>query len=263
MKKTLSLLFSVLCVAACQINELVLEIQSDNDFLYTSMESIDATKTSMDEYNNVLWSENDQLIAFMETTLGIKYQIKEQYVGTTTGGFSKVQDVGSGDDLESGQEIDHNVVLYPYSDQVWCMKYDNSDAANTYMLNVVLPETQTYTCNSFANGAFPMVAVSTSNQLTFRNICGGVKLQFKGVDKIKSIKLEGLGGEAISGKSSVIAYADGTAPIITMASTATKSVTLDCGNGVQLNETTPTTFIIAVPSPILPRRPAVPNSSSR
>ena len=223
------------------------EIQSDNNDLYTSMESIDATKTSMDEYNNVLWSENDQIVAFMKTTLGIKYQVKEQYIGTTTGGFSKVQNAGSGDDLESGQEIDHNVVLYPYSDQVWCMKYDNNIPANAYKLNVVLPETQTYEENSFANGAFPMVAVSTDNQLTFKNICGGVKLQLKGVGKIKSIKLEGIDGEAISGKSSVVAYADGTTPTITMASTASKSITLECGAGVQLNESTPTTFIIAVP----------------
>lgn len=247
MKKTLSLLFAVLCVAACQLNELSPEIQSDENVLYASMESIDVTKTSMDEYNNVLWSEEDQLVAFMKTTLGIKYQVKEQYVGTTTGGFSKVQGSDSGDDLESGQEIDHNVVVYPYSDQVWCMKYDNSTPARSYKLNVVLPETQTYAENSFANGSFPMVAVSTNNQLTFKNICGGVKLQFKGVDKIKSLKLEGIGGEKISGKSSVVAYADGTTPTITMASAATKSVTLDCGDGVQLNETTPTTFILAVP----------------
>ena len=247
MKKLLSLLFAVLCLGACMENELQPEYYSDSDTLYASMESIDATRTSMDEYNNVLWSEEDQLVAFMKTTLGIKYQIKEQYVGTTTGGFSKVQDAGSGDDLESGQEIDHNVVLYPHSDQVWCMKYDNSTPAKSYKTNVVLPETQTYAENSFANGAFPMVAVSTNNQLTFKNICGGVKLQFKGVDKIKSIKLEGLGNEAISGKSSVIAYADGSTPTITMAATASKSVILDCGDGVQLNESTPTTFIIAVP----------------
>ena len=247
MKKTLSLLFAVLCAAACQLNELSPEIQSDENVLYASMESIDVTKTSMDEYNNVLWSEEDQLVAFMKTTLGIKYQVKEQYVGTTTGGFGKVQGSDSGDDLESGQEIDHNVVLYPYSDQVWCMKYDNSTPARSYKLNVVLPDTQTYAENSFSNGSFPMVAVSTNNQLTFRNICGGVKLQFKGADKIKSIKLEGVGGEAISGKSSVVAYADESTPTITMANTASKSVTLDCGDGVQLNETTPTTFIVAVP----------------
>ena len=247
MKKSLSLLSAVLCLAACQEKELSPEYQSDNNTLYVSMESIDATRTSMDEYNNVLWSEGDQIVAFMKTTLGARYQIKEQYVGTTTGGFSKVVDSGSGDDLESGQEIDHNVVIYPYSDQIWCMKYDNNTPAKSYKLNVVLPETQGYAENSFANGSFPMAAVSSSNQLTFKNICGGLKLQFKGVDKIKSIKLEGLAGELLSGKSSVVVYTDGSTPVISMASSASASVTLDCGDGVQLNESTPTTFIIAVP----------------
>ena len=242
MKKTIYLLG----FAACQ-EELAPEFQSDNNVLYASMESIDATRTSMDESNNILWSEEDQIIAFMKTTLGAKYQIKEQYVGTTTGGFSKVQGSGSGDDIDPGQVIDHNVIIYPYSDQVWCMKSDNSTPAKSYKINVVLPETQIYAENSFAEGAFPMVAVSTNNQLSFKNICGALKLQFKGVDKIQSIKLEGLGNEAISGKSSVIAYADGSAPTITMAEGATTSVTLDCGDGVQLNETSPTTFIIAVP----------------
>ena len=183
----------------------------------------------------------------MKTTLGTKYQIKEQYVGTTTGGFSKVQGSGSGDDIDPGQVIDHNVIIYPYSDQVWCMKYGSDTPAKSYKLNVVLPETQIYAENSFAEGALPMVAVSTDNQLSFKNICGALKLQFKGVDKIQSIRLEGLNDEAISGKSSVIAYADGSAPTITMAAKASTSVTLDCGDGVQLNESTPTTFIIAVP----------------
>lgn len=247
MNKVLFLLLAALCFAACQEEVLSTKFQDDNNVLYASMESVDTTKTSMDEYNNVLWSENDQLVAFMKTTLGIKYQINKQYVGTTTGGFSKVQDSGSGDDLESGQEIGHNVVVYPYSDQIWCIKCDNSTPTKSYKLNVVLPETQIYVENSFANGAFPMVAVSTNNQLTFKNICGGLKLQFKGVDKIRSIKLEGMAEEAISGKSSVVAYADGNVPTITMADTALRSVTLDCGDGVQLNENTPTTFIIAVP----------------
>ena len=246
MKKALYLLLAVLCLASCQ-EELSPEFQSGNNVLYASMESIDATRTSMDESNNILWSEEDQIIAFMKTTLGTKYQIKEQYVGTTTGGFSKVQGSGSGDDIDPGQVIDHNVIIYPYSDQVWCMKYGSDTPAKSYKLNVVLPETQIYAENSFAEGALPMVAVSTDNQLSFKNICGALKLQFKGVDKIQSIRLEGLNDEAISGKSSVIAYADGSAPTITMAAKASTSVTLDCGDGVQLNESTPTTFIIAVP----------------
>jgi uncharacterized protein (TIGR02145 family) len=127
------------------------------------------------------------------------------------------------------------------------MRNDNNTPTKSYQLNVVLPDTQIYAENSFANGAFPMVAISADNTLNFRNICGGLKLQFKGVDKIKSIKLESIAGEAISGKSTVIAYVDGSAPTISMASAASNSITLDCGEGVQLYETVPTTFIISLP----------------
>ncbi|MBO5920270.1 MAG: leucine-rich repeat protein [Bacteroidales bacterium] len=247
MRRILGVLLISLVVLSCQKYEQDMLSCLANTELFGKIESMDATRTSMDENNNVLWSEEDQIIAFMKTTLGVKYQIKEQYVGTTTGGFSKINE-SSGDDLESGQEIDHNVVLYPHSTDVWCMKNDNSSPTKSYKLNVVLPQTQYYSANSFANGAFQMVAVSSSNQLTFRNICGGVKLQFKGVDKIKSIKLEGIGGELISGKSTVVGYVNGEAPSITMHSTkATKTVELDCGEGVQLNESSPTTFILAVP----------------
>lgn len=246
MKKTLFLLFAVIGIVACSDKELE-EVLLDKGTLFASMESIYATRTSMDQNNNVIWSEEDEIVAFLNTTLSARYQIKEQYVGTTFGGFSEVDASGNNAGLDPGQKIDHNVVLYPYSDQVWCVKNDSSTPEKTYKLNVLLPETQNYAENSFGNGAFPMVAVSSDIRFAFKNICGGVKLQFKGVDKIKSIKLEGLAEEAVSGKSSVIVYADGSAPTITMAATASKSVTLDCGDGVQLNETTPTEFIIAVP----------------
>ncbi len=247
MKKLFFLALAALGITACQMEGLALESEVNEAEIYASMEALDATRTSMDQYNNVLWSEGDQIVAFMKTTLGTKYQIKEQYVGSTSGGFSKVTSADSGDDLESGQEIDHNVVVYPYSDQIWCMKYDNSTPANAYKLNLVLPQVQTYAENSFADDAFPMIAVSSDNKLTFRNICGGVKLQFKGVDRIKSIKLEGLGNEKISGKSSVVGYVNGSAPTITMASDASSSITLDCGDGVQLSPDSPVTFIISVP----------------
>ena len=249
MKKIITSILALSLIVSCQINELASEHGPADDNLYASIEPVNTTKTVMDDNNNVLWSDGDKLVAFMKTTLGVKYQIMEQFVGTTTGGFSKLNEPGNEDDLESGQELDHNVVLYPHSYDVWCMKNDDNVPTQSYRLNVMLPEAQSYEENTFGVGTFPMIAVSPDNKLTFRNICGGLKLQFKGVDKIKSIKLEGLGGEKISGKSTVVGYVDGSAPVITMSSDdeSYSHVILDCGEGVQLSETTPTTFIIAVP----------------
>lgn len=245
MKKLLLPIITLVLAVSCQEAELTPIIDVGDDCLYGTMESMHGTKTSMDENNNTLWSEGDQLVAFMKTTLGRKYQIKEEYVGSTTGSFSRVTEESSGDDLESGNELSHNVVLYPYT-STSCMKNDGNETSNSYKVNLNLPEIQTYAVGSFGNGSFPMIAVSSSNELLFKNICGGIKLQFKGEDKIKSIKLESIGGEKISGKATVIGYADETVPTTIMAEEAVSSVTLDCGDGVQLSDE-PTTFIISVP----------------
>ena len=245
MKKLLLQIITLVLAVSCQVTELTPVRDMTDDCLYGNMESMNATKTSMDENNNILWSEGDQLVAFMKTSLGRKYQIKEEYVGSTTGGFSRVTEESSGDDLESGNELSHNVVLYPYA-STSCMKNDVNETSNSYKVNLNLPEIQTYAVGSFGNGSFPMIAVSSSNELLFKNICGGIKLQFKGEEKIKSIKLESIGGEKISGKATVIGYADETVPTTIMAEEAVSSVTLDCGDGLQLSDE-PTTFIISVP----------------
>lgn len=247
MRNILLIISAALCLAACQEMELSPAAHRESGELHACMEAIGATKTSMDQNNNILWSADDQIIAFMKTSLGIRYQIKEQYVGSSSGGFSKVPGQNNSDDLEAGQEIDHNVVVYPYSDQVWCMKNDNAIPAESYKVGIDLPEVQTYTEDSFGNGAFPMIAISSDNQLAFKNICGGVKLLFKGNDKIKSIKFEGIENEPVSGQAYVVGYADGSAPAISMGAAAYSNVTLDCGDGVQLSPDSPVTFIIAVP----------------
>ena len=116
---------------------------------------------------------------------------------------------------------------------------------------MVLPEDQEYVANSFAEGAFPMAAVSLNNELVFRNVCGGIKLQLKGTQKVTSIKIQGNDKEKLAGNAFLTVYADeDLKPALTMASDAVKSVTLDCGDGVQLTESSATEFIIALP-PVL------------
>ena len=245
MKKTLSAVFALLALVSCQENELNPDLLSSDNELYASIESVNATKTSMDENNNVLWSSGDQLIVFDHSTLRDRYQVNEENVGSTTGGFSKVEDPEGGS--ASVQDIDHLVAFYPYSEAVTCMKNDSDNPTQSYKLNVVLPSAQTYSPDTFGNGSFPMIAMSSSKQLVFKNVLGGIKLQFKGTDKIKSITLEGLGDELLSGNAAVVGYVDGSVPVVTMSDGASASVTLECGEGVQLNEDTPVTFILSVP----------------
>ena len=104
MKKIIYAVFALCLIVSCQRLEPLKESVSEDADLFASMEAVGDTKTVMDENNNVLWSEDDQLVAFMRTTLGLRYKIKEQYVGTTTGGFSRIPDPETGDDLVSGED---------------------------------------------------------------------------------------------------------------------------------------------------------------
>ena len=125
------------------------------------------------------------------------------------------------------------------------MKVKKSGA--NYSLDVILPAEQHYAHESFGSGDFPMVAVSPDNDITFKNICGGMKLLLKGSQAVTSVSIEGKDGEKISGAAAVIAYTDGSRPLIMMAENASTTVTLDCGSGVQLDEDTATEFIITLP----------------
>lgn len=227
-------------ISACQKNDFNVPA-SEESVLNAVIEDVAASKTIMDEDNNILWLEGDQIIAFMKTSLGLKYQLKDEYAGRTSGYFSKVY-AGNGDDLGAGMEQDHIVAYYPYSETIGCTRYDDD-----YALDVVLPLEQTFEEESFANGFFPMVAVSEDNDITFSNVCGGMKLQITGTQKVVSVTVEGNNGEKLSGEATVIACTDESKPAITMAESASASVTLDCGDGVQLNEYVATEFIIVLP----------------
>lgn len=229
-------------LSACQKNEV--SSLSEHVTIHATIEDKDATRTVMDENNNVLWSENDKIIAFMKSSYGYKYQVKPSFVGKSYADFSVVAS-NNGSDLSAGNEWEHNVVYYPYSEDIECLK-----SGSNYTLEVNLPSEQIYMPDSFANGSMPMVAVSENNSITFKNILGGIKLQLKGTQTVTSLKIEGKNNEKLSGAANVTAYTVGTKPTITMAADASAFVTLNCGAGVQLNESTATEFIIALP-PVL------------
>ena len=228
-------------LVACQKNEVA--APAADSVLYATIEETDATKTYMDSNNNIRWSEGDQIVGFMKSSLGLKYRILSSSVGKTSAFFEKIS--GGNDYVGAGTEWDHNIVYYPYSSAIEAEK-----SGNNYALNIVLPSEQTYASESFGNGSMAMVAVSEDNDITFRNVLGGMKLQLRGTQKVKSIKLEGKNNEKLSGAATVTAYTDETKPAITMASGASTSVTLNCGSGVQLSESSATEFIIALP-PVL------------
>ena len=214
-----------------------------------SIESTTNSKVFLNEENLVLWSEDDCLAIFRTSTLPTKYRIDNASAGQTNGKFTLAEN--GNDDIHSGAELPCNLAFYPYSDNLSIAGTVFDEPVESYTINgVVLPELQFYAKDSFAEGVFLMAAVTRSSMdrnLSFKNVLGSLKLQLTGTQLVKSIKLKGANGEKLSGSATVAVYADNLPPTIEMSNDASTEITLDCGAGVQLDETDPANFIFALP----------------
>lgn len=244
MKKILPIIAaSVSFLISCQKEEslVVSDTRVDVPTLNASIEAMPSGRTSYEETDrSVRWTAQDRIIAFMKSTDWGRFQIQARYAGEKNAVFD-----WNGGTLPSlvKENLDHYVALYPYQDGVVC-----SVTGGTYTLtNVVLLSTQNYAEDSFSNGSFPMVAACDESDLTFRNLCGVLKLHLKGKQKVSSIIVKGNGDEPLSGKASVSVTPGVGEPEITMAAEAETSVTLKCVSPVQLTETEAVDFYISLP----------------
>ena len=217
------------------------ELMPDGMVIQATIENSAPVKTVMDIENHVLWSEDDQIVAFMQAPYGQKYQVQPEFAGKSYADFSMVPSVNESN-LPAENQWEHNVAYYTYSESVECIK-----SGDDYVLEVELPSEQAYAPESFGEGSMAMAAISTNNRLSFKNLLGGIKLQLKGTQTIASITLEGNNNERLSGAADITVYTDGTVPAITMTDHASASITLDCSPGIRLNENTVKDFIIVLP----------------
>jgi len=210
------------------------------------IETLDGpTKTTMTDDRQVVWSEGDQIAIFYGDNVADIYQIADNCANTQNGEFTIVED------NDSGERLDATVALYPYADNLSIEKVsaEGSDVDEYEISGFVLPEKQTYCADSFGEGAFPMAALTdvNSHSFGFRNLLGAIKLQLVGTEVVKSIKIKGKNGERLSGAATITVYSGGLPPSVRISEENETYVTLDCGNGVQLDESKATTFIIAIP----------------
>ena len=228
---------AIVALAACQKIDDSASAEQDI-ILSASIEQGTPTKTEIGDDKNIVWSENDRIVAFLKSASASQFQILPSFVGKNYADFSII----SSSNPTIGSDWEHIVAYYPYSGTVEC-----AHSAGNYLLDVEIPSEQTYGPGSFGNNTFPMVAVSADNKLAFKNVCGGIKFQFKGSAKVASITLSGKNSEKLSGAATVTANGNGVAPSIDMASSASTEVTLNCPSGVQLGTATATEFIISLP----------------
>ena len=198
-------------------------IDLSKDKLYVSISSDDASRIQLDEECQTEWNADDQVSVFNKTTDNRCYKFTGQ-TGDKTGELVYVEGGAT------GSAIDKVIALYPY---------DSAAVIADGLIQTTIPATQKYVANSFEGGNI-MVAQSNNENLSFKHVCGWIKLQLSGNYAVKSITLAGLNKESLAGSATI-----GADLSVTLADDATRTLTLDCGEGVQLTDT-PTAFYIAV-----------------
>ena len=208
------------------------------------------TRTSLADGNYIAWSQNDRIAVFQGSSAPDCFRVSDASVGNTKASFVAVSLEGSTEDnlISFYQE---NLAMYPYDGKAYCKAlYTDSDRVTVYEIGgIPYPEQQTYVDKSFPSDALVMVAVTGS--LSDRNLrfkAAGSVLRFKvrGSTVLKSIKVEGNGGELLSGKGRVkIDLVNGG--IAAEVYNGSSSVTLDCGSGVALDGSDAKVFMLCIP----------------
>lgn len=250
---------AALALCGCQVVEISEAIPSPSSeaVVFTAVMENDAevaTKTCLDNYGNVLWKQGDKVSIFYGSTINEQFQVTDDSDGSTSATLLPVSDAATTGELwfVAGTELEHNVAYYPYSSTVTVEKADE-DVTEYKISGITIPQTQHYAEASFENGAFPMAAVTSSTadrNLKFKNVLGGIKLMIKGTATITSITLTSNTNNRSSAiwGTATVRVSNETAPVITMNREFDRNaVTLDCGDGVQLNADVAIPFIIALP----------------
>ena len=240
-------------LTACQENETLVTVTptetNDTEVVISATIDESATRTHLSESDNgkrhVLWDASDNVAVFYGYDKPSKFTVKSGE-NTTYAEFSTRK-------IEKGNAIGHYVGLYPY-DADATITYATEYNYTTYTVTTTFPAEQSYQENSYGVGAAPMMAVSTSNSsLSFKNMCTSVKINLKGTQKVSRIEIISLDEDKpIAGKYRYTLpqeYYDfeDRIKIEPVAGEAVNMITLDCGEGVQLNTETATGFIFTMP----------------
>ena len=236
----LAMLLTLATIVGCQKNDELYNVQNNvGKTFYASTENGVDTRTALDNKNNVIWSEGDQISVFSGNTINNAFILNEG-AGTTYGKFTESLLSAGTESNGSIISLSANVAYYPYDNNVTVIENDGS-----YIFNATFPAIQTFSeSGNFGNGASPMVAVTSSlldANLKFKNVGAIFRLLLTGEAKITKVVFSA--DANLAGECNITA-SNSSSPTVDVIE-GSNSITLDCGNGVQLSSD-PTNFIVAM-----------------
>lgn len=229
MKKYLYLpIVLLLSVSACQkLEEMEMGADSKANILTASIDPETRTMLQKDDYGyDNIWSEGDEIDVFIDGGAKSKYTIKDG-VGTPRATFS-----GEG----SGSSY---VALYPAG---------VATGIDGSRLSLDLPAEQDYASASFGPNSFPMVAVSNTSDLTFRNLGSVLRVSIAGSATIQSITFTANDSEVFVSGPATADFSQPETPLLTMAENGGRNeLTLHCRGGVALTGDQAVDFYMVLP----------------
>ena len=119
-------------------------------------------------------------------------------------------------------------------------------SGTTATFNLAATQTLTQT-GTFANGANPMAAYGTDENLYFKNLCGGLDVRLLGDNiHVSGIRITGAEGEKLNGTFTVDCSANEPALMVGQGTNGTNIVTLNC-DVTLTSTTTAQEFFIVLP----------------
>lgn len=217
---------AVLSLAACKKDPQDDPSKKEDTIEFTGKIDCKITKSALNG-QNVEWSEGDQISVFNGVN-GTKTQTNVLYVSSEISGAqakftTKVKKI---------EEQAVYAAIYPYN---------SGCVLNGTKISYTLPGAQNFVENGFAAGAFPMVASSSSKELSFKGVCGIFQIPLTGEGQvITTLEIEGLN---VAGACNIDA-ATGALEITEGSNKISLQLPSD---GVKLSST-PTVFNVVVPA---------------
>ena len=198
-------------ISACQVRETdYLGSMGEVTFFATSGD-VPVSKTTLQADGAIWWNPNDEINIFYGDVGNYRF------TSTNTSTAPDVEFKGS---LKYEEGKDEYWAVYPYSSE---NTFDGSS------IKVSLPSEQYAVKDSFKDDLFISIAKTTDQNLTFYNVCGGVKFSVAQPGVI-SVVFKGNNNETLAGTASVSFDSDGK-PFVKSVSDAKTEITVSTENG--------------------------------
>lgn len=204
---------------ACNITEkeeFIHPLSGDISF-HASFGDKSPSRTSLQTDGSILWNAHDEIDVFVG-------EQKFLFTSTNEEPSGEVEFRGKIEDV-SWEGVSHYWALYPHREE---NSFDGQSAT------VFLPDVQSAVAGGFSDDLFISIARSQNDNLSFYNVCGGVKFMLT-EPGVKSVTFQGNNNEVLAGSAKVIFDSDGK-PVVSENVTYKSSITLSAGDNSVFQE---------------------------